>query len=102
MMLMQRRRIDLLTPSAIPSCERNGSEFVGFGEVEVFGEDSDDLVGCAADLDGSTGDVGIGVVESLPEVPGEDSNFFVAGNGFFGEEVATEDGLDAEDVEEIG
>jgi hypothetical protein len=81
--------------------ERNRGELVGFGEVEVFGEDAYDLIGRTGDLDGSAGDVGISVVESLPEMPGEDGDFFVARDGFFGEEVATEDGLSAKDVEEI-
>ncbi len=77
-------------------------EFVGFGEVEVFGEDADDLIGSSGDLDGSAGDVGVGVVEGLPEMPGEDGDFFAAAGGLFGEEVAAEDGLDAEDVKEVG
>jgi hypothetical protein len=82
--------------------ERNGGEFVGFGEVEVFGEDAYDLIGRAGDLDGSAGDVGVGVVEGLPEMPGEYGYFFPAWCSFFGEEVAAKDGLNAEDVEKVG
>ena len=82
--------------------ERDGGELVGFGEVEVLRKDTDDLIGCTGDLDGSARDVGVGVVEGLPEIPGEDGDFFATGSCFFREEVATEDGLDAEDIEKIG
>ena len=82
--------------------ERDGGELVGFGEVEVLWKDTDDLIGCAGDLNGSASDVGVGVIESLPEIPRENGDFFAARSCFFREEVATEDGLDAEDIEKIG
>jgi hypothetical protein len=82
--------------------EGNWGEFVGFGKVEIFRQDTYDLIGCAGDLDGSASDIGVGVVERLPEMPGEDGDFFPARGGLFREEVASEDWLDAEDVEKIG
>ena len=82
--------------------EGNGCELVGFGKVEIFRQDANDLIGCSGDLNGSADDVGVGIVERLPEMPGEDGDFFLAWSCFFGEEVAAEGGLGAEDVEEIG
>ena len=81
--------------------ERDGGELVGFGEVEVFRKDADDLIWGVADLDGAADDGGVAVIEGLPEMPGEYGDFFMARSGLFGEEVAAEGGLDAEDVEEI-
>src|SRR5437868_2376358 len=82
--------------------EGSGGEFVGFGEVEVFGEDADDLVGQVCDLNGAGGDLGIGIEEGLPEMPADDGDLLVALGGFFRQEVAAEDGLDAQDIEEVG
>jgi hypothetical protein len=82
--------------------EWNGSEFVGFGEVEVFGQDAYDLIGCAGDLESFADHAGVTVEEALPKVVAEDSYVFAAFDRFFGEEVAAENWLDCEDVEKVG
>ena len=46
-------------------------------------------------------DVGVAVEEGLPETVADDGDVLVSFDGLFGEEVATQGGLDAEDVEQV-
>ncbi|MEI9980397.1 MAG: hypothetical protein WDN23_15605 [Edaphobacter sp.] len=65
-------------------------------------EDAYDLIGRSGDQDGFADDGCITREEGLPETVADDGDLLASYDRLFGEEVAAEGGLDAEDVEEVG
>ena len=76
--------------------------FRDVGEGESLGHHADHGSGLAAVEEGLADSGGIAVEIALPSAPGEDDFAVVALGGFTGEKGAAEEGVDAEDIEEIG
>ena len=72
------------------------------GKAEVAGEDTDHGIRFAAHAQRFTNDVGIAIEQLLPAVPCEHDDVVVALGRFLRCEVAPKEGLNAENMEEVG